>query len=240
MRIYLTGYMGSGKSTAGKKLARKLNLSFVDLDKYIEHKYKISVAGLFRKYDEKAFRLIEQEALRDTFEMDRTIISTGGGTPCFFDNMVLMKQYGLTVYLKTSVKSLVHRLTRSKKNRPLLKDKSPEELFTFIENQVHEREAFYLQSDIVVKGEDIDLDELAESILTMTEKSDVPVIDSKNRIVNMPEDLKAALEKGGVLEKFEKMPVSHKREYVTAIEEAKKPETREKRIEKTIEMLQKK
>ncbi len=240
MLVYLIGYMGSGKTTVGKKLSRKLNYRFVDLDAFIENKYRISVSGLFEKYDEKAFRLIEHEALKETFEMPDTIVSTGGGTPCFYNNMEQMNRNGFTVYLKADSKSLYHRLSDSKKMRPLLKGKTPDELLTHIENQLREREPFYLKSAEVVKGESIDMSEFADRITKrISEKKLKPVIDYEKRMVTTPPDLKVALMKAGLLDKFEKISFSHKKEYVEAIEEAKKPETRVKRISQTVEMVRK-
>jgi len=164
MLIYLIGYMGSGKTTVGKKLAARLCYSFLDLDKKIENKYKITIPNLFTKYDEETFRKLEQETLHDTINLTNTVISTGGGTPCFYDNMELINKNGLSVYLKMHPKSLYERLIKSKKKRPLLANKSPEEIMEYIGKQVSERESFYLQSNLVIKGESMDISKLVESI----------------------------------------------------------------------------
>jgi len=164
MLIYLIGYMGSGKTTVGKKLAAKMDYSFLDLDKMIEHKFKITIPDLFAKYDEKTFRKLEQETLLDTFTLANTVISTGGGTPCFYDNMELINKNGLSVYLKMHPKSLYERLIKSKKKRPLLANKSTEEILKHISMQVIERESFYLQSNLMIKGESMDIRKLVESI----------------------------------------------------------------------------
>jgi len=164
MLIYLIGYMGSGKTTAGRKLARRLGYNFIDLDLMIENDYKISIPSLFQKYDENAFRKIEHETLKKTFSFKNTVISTGGGTPCFFNNIEMINENGISVYLKMNINSLYDRLIKSKKKRPLLTDKSPTEIFEFIEKQLKSREPFYNKSSIEVKGESIDLGNLVEII----------------------------------------------------------------------------
>ena len=164
MRIYLTGYMGSGKSTIGKKLATKLGFLFIDLDNLIENKYRIIIPDIFTRYDENAFRLVEHKTLQDTFTMNNVVISTGGGTPCFYNNMAMINQHGFSVYIQMHVKSLYDRLINSKKKRPLLADKSAEEIMDHIEKQLGERESFYLQSQLIIKGESLDISTLFESI----------------------------------------------------------------------------
>ena len=164
MRIYLTGYMGSGKSTIGKKLATKLGFLFIDLDNLIESKYRITIPDIFSKYDENAFRLVEHKTLQDTFTINNVVISTGGGTPCFYNNISLINQHGFSVYIQMHAKSLYDRLINSKKKRPLLADKSADEILDHIEKQLGERESYYLQSKLIIKGESLDIDKLVESI----------------------------------------------------------------------------
>ena len=156
--------MGSGKTTVGKKLAGKLGYNFIDLDLMIENDYRISIPGLFQKYDENAFRKIEYETLKKTFNYKNTVISTGGGTPCFFHNMEMINENGISVYLKMNIKSLCDRLINSKKKRPLLTGKSPEEIFDFIEKQLAVRKMFYKKSKIEIKGESINIKELENII----------------------------------------------------------------------------
>lgn len=156
--------MGSGKTTIGKKLATRLGFLFIDLDGFIENKYRITIPELFNKYDEDAFRLVEHQSLQETFSFSNAVISTGGGTPCFYNNMELINQYGISVYIKMHKKSLYDRLINSKKKRPLLTDKSPEQIMNFIHNQLAERESFYKQSKLIIKGESIDIDKLVELI----------------------------------------------------------------------------
>lgn len=164
MRIYLTGYMGSGKSTIGNKLATKLGFLFIDLDNLIENKYRITIPDIFSRYDENAFRLVEHKTLQDTFTMNNVVISTGGGTPCFYNNMSLINQHGFSIYIRMHVKSLYNRLIDSKKKRPLLADKSAEEIMDHISKQLTERESFYLKSNLVIKGESMGINKLVESI----------------------------------------------------------------------------
>lgn len=384
MRIYLVGFMGSGKTTAGRQLARRLGMQFLDLDAFIESTYKTSIPLFFDKYDEKAFRLIEKESLHRTLNTDHIVISTGGGTPCFFDNMAWMNANGLTVYLKMHPKSLGVRLRNSRKTRPLIRQKTESELIAFIGQNLEYRETFYNLAALTAKGENLDVDALVNEILNferksissdfmdqyrnvfnklkiepdtpallanaphdyfeelsrfneMTvrhnkieeagkfgfiqlfvkqqselekyfprllqnfdgeglywicypkksgsietdltrdegwkvlkkyryrpvasvsvddtwsairvrlisqvkpkEKKKIPEIDYEKREVYPPEDLTKALKDSGLLEKFGKMSFTHQREYVEAIVEAKKTETRERRILKTIEMLKKK
>lgn len=156
--------MGSGKTTIGKKLATRLGFLFIDLDGFIENKYRITIPELFNKYDEDAFRLVEHQSLQETFSFSNAVISTGGGTPCFYNNMELINQYGISVYIEMHKKSLYDRLINSKKKRPLLTDKSPEQIMNFIHNQLAERESFYKQSKLIIKGESIDIDKLVELI----------------------------------------------------------------------------
>ncbi|MEJ5301910.1 MAG: shikimate kinase [Bacteroidales bacterium] len=150
MRIYLVGYMASGKTYTGPRLAEALGYNFLDLDEMFENKYRISIQKFFQKYGESAFRPLERELLHSTFQLQQHVISTGGGTACFFDNMQLMNTYGLTVYLKQSTEALFHRLKLSKKPRPLIKDAGEAELRQQIENHLAERIPYYEQARIIV------------------------------------------------------------------------------------------
>lgn len=164
MRIYLTGYMGSGKTTVGKELANRLGFSFTDLDKLIENKYRITIPDIFTRYDENAFRLMEHETLQDTFAMSNVVISTGGGTPCFYNNMSLINKNGLSVYLQMNLRSLYDRLVNSRKKRPLLAEKSNSEIMDYVTKQLAERELYYLRSQLIVKGENMDIENLVNLI----------------------------------------------------------------------------
>ncbi|MBR2638617.1 MAG: shikimate kinase [Bacteroidaceae bacterium] len=142
-RIFLVGYMGAGKTTLGRALARELNLGFIDLDCYIEERYHKSISQIFAEKGEEEFRLLEQRLLHEVAEFEDVIISTGGGTPCFFDNIDYMNRQGTTVYLQVPIERLFIRLSIARSKRPLIKDKKDEELRLFIEQQLAKRQAYY-------------------------------------------------------------------------------------------------
>jgi len=162
MLIYLIGFMGSGKTTAGKKLATQLGYEFVDLDLLIEEKYKITIPDIFDRFDEKAFRIIEHESLKETISFQDTIISTGGGTPCFYNNMEIINTNGISVYLKLHPKSIQKRLLESKKKRPLILNKSDDELYEFIQIKLNERELFYQKAKYTIKAENLEISDLVK------------------------------------------------------------------------------
>ena len=141
--------MGSGKTTLGKVLARELNLEFIDLDWYIENRFHQSVSQLFATRGEEGFRQIERNLLHEVAEFENVIISSGGGTPCFFDNMEYMNTQGLTVYLKASPETLRTHLRMGKQRRPLDAGKNDEELDAFIRESLDKREPYYNQAQIV-------------------------------------------------------------------------------------------
>lgn len=165
MRIFLIGYMGCGKSTVGKRLANKLGLRFVDLDSYLEEKYGKTVAQQFEEVGETEFRERERAAVNDTCtQFDDILVSTGGGAPCFFDNMEKMKDAGVTIYLKMTAMALASRLKNARKSRPLLRDKTQDELIAYIANSLSEREPYYEQAKIVVSALSIDVDGLVNRV----------------------------------------------------------------------------
>jgi len=147
-KIYLIGFMGSGKSTVGKKLALSLKWSFIDLDEKIEAEAGMKIASIFSEKGELHFRHVESAVLKSLKNEENTIISTGGGTPCFNDNMDFMIGTGLTIYLKMAPAQLKVRLSRSSHERPLIKDIEKSELEGFIENKLTEREKWYSRSDV--------------------------------------------------------------------------------------------
>ena len=154
-RIFLVGYMGSGKTTMGKRLSKKYGVDFVDLDHYIESRYFKKVSQLFQEKGEDGFREIERDLLREVADFENIIISTGGGTACFFDNMELMNQKGETVYLKASAADLSAYLSTASKDRPLLAQKSKEELFDFVSEMLEKREPFYSQAKHTIDSRDM-------------------------------------------------------------------------------------
>ena len=142
-RIVLIGYMGSGKTTVGKALAQEIGLPFYDLDWYIESRMRKKVSQIFAERGEEGFRQIERNMLHEVAEFENVVMSCGGGTPCFFDNMDYMNQQAMTVYLKADVDVLYDHLRMGRTERPLIKGKESEELRAFIAEQLAQREAFY-------------------------------------------------------------------------------------------------
>lgn len=142
-RIILIGYMGAGKTTLGKALAQELNLQFYDLDWYIEERYHKTIAQIFAERGEDGFREIERNMLHETAEFENIVLSCGGGTPCFFDNMAYMNQQAKTVYLKATPEILTQHLRMSKTERPLLKGKNDEELIQYISTSLETRTPYY-------------------------------------------------------------------------------------------------
>jgi len=148
-RIFLIGYMGAGKTTIGKVLARQKSLDFVDLDLFIEGRYQKSVQQVFEEFGEEKFRKIESSVLKEVSDFENVVISTGGGTPCFFDNMEYMNRKGVTIYLRYSTEALVKRLNRVKEKRPLLRNKDETELHEYIKSSLEKRQVFYNNSHII-------------------------------------------------------------------------------------------
>ena len=142
-RIILVGYMGSGKTTVGKALSKETGMMFYDLDWYIESRMRKSVSQIFAEKGEEGFRKIEYNMLHEVAEFEDVIISCGGGTPCFFDNIDYLNQQGEVVYLKASPETLYKHLLMAKIERPLLKDKSADELIAYITEHLKQREPFY-------------------------------------------------------------------------------------------------
>lgn len=155
-RIFLIGYMGSGKTTLGKAYARAMQLQFIDLDWYIEERFHKTVQELFEERKEDGFREIERNMLHEVAEFEDVIIACGGGTPCFFDNMEYMNGKGETVFLDVSPEVLFRRLKIAKSKRPLLMDKSDEELMDVIQNALRIRIPFYSQAKYVFNAESLE------------------------------------------------------------------------------------
>jgi shikimate kinase len=164
MLIFLLGYMGSGKTSTGEKLSKKLGYAFIDLDEMVEKKNNKSISAIFEEDGEDFFRESEKNCLEETFSLTDTVISTGGGTPCFFDNMDQMKKNGLTVYLKLAAGSLFHRLAPGKHKRPLIANMPDLPLMEFIVKELDKREVYYKQADLNVRGENLKIEELIELV----------------------------------------------------------------------------
>lgn len=150
--------MGCGKSTLGKRLAKYLNLQFVDMDHYIEMRNHKTVPQIFAEEGEAEFRKKERKALEELADFSDIVIATGGGVPCFFDNIDLMNSTGTTIYMNIDPAILADRLMHSKTERPLIKGKSKEELTDFIDEMLKKRNPFYSQAKFEITEPDIDLD----------------------------------------------------------------------------------
>ena len=163
-RVFLIGYMGSGKSTVGKKLAKKMNYSFVDLDYYIEKKHSKNISDIFSDRGEEVFRKLERDSLVEVIKMDNVVISLGGGTPCFFDNLQRIQENGISIYLKMPAQALLNRLNNAKIERPLLKGMGDNEKMEFIQQQLGERERYYLRAHLIFNAFNPNIDLLQELI----------------------------------------------------------------------------
>ncbi len=149
MRIFLIGFMGSGKSHVGKKLAQEVHLPFIDLDDWIEAREQRTIRQLFDAEGEAAFRQMERRALLEMAQFPAAVVACGGGTPCFFDNIEWMNDNGVTIYLQVPSDILFQRLQADKANRPLLRGMNEQELRRFIGQKLAEREPFYRQASVI-------------------------------------------------------------------------------------------
>ena len=164
MRVFLVGFMGCGKSTKAKQLASRLNCSVIDLDAVIVAEQGKTIAAYFAEHGEAAFRKLESNTLKNYDYPETCVVATGGGLPCFFDNMEWMNANGKTIYLQMMPSQLVSRL-HNREKRPLLKGMDDEQLLAFVEMKLTERNAFYTQAQLVVNAFDLEIEELAKRIL---------------------------------------------------------------------------
>ncbi len=155
-RIFLIGYMGAGKTTLGKAFAREMNLSFVDQDWYIEERFHKTVQEIFAERGEQGFRELERQMLHEIAEFENVVISTGGGAPCFFDNMDFMNQKGETVFLNVAPEVLFSRLKLASQNRPILRGKTNEELKAFIAKALEKRAPFYSKAKYIFNADELE------------------------------------------------------------------------------------
>lgn len=158
--ITLIGFMGCGKSTIGKQIAREKGMNFTDLDDYIQESSGESISNIFKHKGEKEFRNIESQCLREVLLIPDQVVALGGGTPCFLNNMEIIRTLSTSIYLQISPEGLTRRLIRSHNPRPLIRGKSKEELLEFINLELQKREEFYLQADYIIQSDQIQVDEL--------------------------------------------------------------------------------
>ena len=156
VRIFLTGYMGAGKTTLGKAFARKMNVPFVDLDWYIEERFHKTVGELFTERGETGFRELERNMLHEVSEFENVVISTGGGAPCFFDNMEFMNRVGKTVFLDVHPDVLFRRLRIAKQQRPILQGKEDDELKAFIIRALEQRAPCSAQEQYIFRADELE------------------------------------------------------------------------------------
>ena len=165
MKLVLLGYMGSGKSTVGKILAKNLNISFYDLDNFIEENENQSILEIFNSKGEIYFRKIEKKYLLNLLQSDENIIlSVGGGTPCYGDNLELINNNATSVYLRTGLNTLYNRLITEKGKRPLISEIKDENLKEFIAKHLFERSSFYEQADFTIQCDGISTEEICSRI----------------------------------------------------------------------------
>ncbi|MBI5220156.1 MAG: shikimate kinase [Bacteroidia bacterium] len=161
MKIFLTGFMGCGKTSAGKILSKKINIPFIDLDQYIENTTNLSVSRIFLQQGESRFRETERSVLEKIISIENGIIATGGGTPCYQNNMELMNTAGTTIYIKRSISFLLEKLAEDNKNRPLLKGKTKPQILNYINEILPAREPYYLMSKIIIDTEESNAEKIA-------------------------------------------------------------------------------
>jgi shikimate kinase len=166
MKLFLIGLPGSGKSTIGKDLSAKLNYRLIDTDDVISQKEGSSIEEIFSEEGEDYFRKIESDTLKEVIKTDNVVISTGGGTPCFFNNMELINKYGISIFLNIPIRDITMRLLDSTHiNRPLVQGKNAEQIQKFLEEKIKERISYYNQANIEFTDPLITADKIIEEIL---------------------------------------------------------------------------
>ncbi|MDE5663292.1 MAG: shikimate kinase [Muribaculaceae bacterium] len=165
MSLFLIGYMAAGKTTLGRALAKELGYQFIDLDFYIEQRFRQRVHDIFATHGEEGFRRIEAEMLREVGEFCNTVVSCGGGTPCYPGNMEYMLSAGTTIWLDASVECICRRLLCARTRRPLVEGKSADELPAFITSHLSERLPYYSRAAIRLPSDRLESrHEIAETI----------------------------------------------------------------------------
>lgn len=164
MNIYIIGYMAAGKTTFGKALAEKLNLAFVDLDKYIEETEGMTISEIFREKGEAGFRELEKECLHKVaLENENSVIACGGGTPCYSDNMEFLNKNGITIFIETATPVLIDRILVENESRPMMAGKSEEEIEEQVLSQLCHRLPYYMEAKLKWHGDDLETQQQIDS-----------------------------------------------------------------------------
>jgi shikimate kinase len=166
-RIYIIGFMGSGKTTTGMKLAASLKWAFIDLDRKIEEATGKTIGETFSESGEEYFRKIETDQLKNLDILKDTVISVGGGTPCFSDNMHFMNKTGIVVYLRMTPGQLKSRLSPEPDKRPLLKEINETDRYRYISEKLSEREIYYNMASVIVDAIKLNIGDLTDKLKTM-------------------------------------------------------------------------
>jgi shikimate kinase len=153
-RVILVGFMGAGKTTLGKKIARNMHIPFVDSDREIELRFQKSIGDIFTEHGESYFRSLETEFIESMMGQEDFVLATGGGMPCFARNMERLNELGTTFYMERAPKELAHRLFNAKKRRPLIEGLEEQELLRFIEDRLSAREEYYRKATVILARED--------------------------------------------------------------------------------------
>ena len=164
MTLFLIGFMGCGKSSLGRKLAARLGCDFFDTDKAIESDTGVTIGEIFAYEGEEGFRLRERDMLCSLPDGGRVVVATGGGLPCYADNLQVMQSKGKSVYLRLSPEKLVSRLGRGRARRPKIAGMNDEELLAYIRELLPQREEFYMAADMVVECDNLSDVEIVEAI----------------------------------------------------------------------------
>lgn len=172
--LFIIGYMACGKTTFGNALAKATGRSFIDLDFYIEQRFRKTINRIFKEEGEESFRKKESAMLRETGEFENVVIACGGGTPCFNDNMDYMLSAGTVVFLEASVARITERLIINSSRRPLMAGKTPEEIKTAVEEGLRQRMSHYSRAHIRFSGEN--LEDRSQIVSTIAEFLELPGI----------------------------------------------------------------
>ena len=164
MKIFLVGMMGSGKTSAGKKLAKLLSYQFIDVDEYIKEKEGKSISDIFNELGEDIFRKLEHQNLLNLLHLKDAVISTGGGLPIYHGNMELMNKHGKSIYLQAEPAFLRSRLINQKENRPLISSLKNEEIEPFLANMLKMREHYYGKAHFTIASKSLNVNDLKDKL----------------------------------------------------------------------------